>query len=293
MNNFSANYEKILKVLKSITTVESFFTQKRKPKLSDIELVAVDLTAQYMSIDSECQLFRTISGLEIEQKIERSVYNRRKRKLMPFMEAIRLKMSAKFNEFEDYYIVDSMPLEVCKLSRSGRVKICKEEFYSAPDKGFCASQNTHFYGYKLHAVCSVNGVFESIDISKASVHDIHYLKDIKQQLADCVLLADKGYLGAQHQIDLFETSNIRLETPMRKNQNEYKKQPYIFRKSRKRIETLFSQLCDQFKIRNNYAKSFEGFKTRIISKITSLTVIQYINKFEFNRNINNLKILIN
>ena len=33
-----------------------------------------------------------------------------------------------------------------------------------------------------------------------------------------------------------------------------------FRKSRKRIETLFSQLCDQFKIRNNYAKSFEGLK---------------------------------
>lgn len=293
MNNFSANYEKILGVLKSITNKESFLTQKRKPKLSDIELVAIDLTAQYMSIDSECQIFRTIYGLEIEQKIERSVYNRRKRKLVPFIEEIRLMMAAKFNEFEDYFIVDSMPLEVCKLSRSGRTKICKEEFYSAPDKGFCASQNTHFYGYKLHAVCSLNGVFESIDISKASVHDIHYLKDIKQQLSDCVLLGDKGYLGAQYQIDLFETGNIRLETPMRKNQNEYKKQPYIFRKSRKRIETLFSQLCDQFKIRNNYAKSFEGFKTRIISKITSLTVIQYINKFEFNRNINNLKILIN
>lgn len=293
MNNFSANYEKILGVIKSISNKESFLTQKRKPKLSDIELVAIDLTAQYMSIDSECQLFRTISGLEIEQKIERSVYNRRKRKLTSFIEELRLLMAAKFNEFEEYFIVDSMPLEVCKLSRSTRAKICKEDFYSAPDKGFCASQNTHFYGYKLHAVCSVNGVFESIDISKASVHDIHYLKDIKQQLSDCVLLGDKGYLGAQHQIDLFETANIRLETPMRKNQNEYKKQPYIFRKSRKRIETLFSQLCDQFKIRNNYAKSFQGFKTRIISKITSLTVIQYINKFEFNRNINNLKILIN
>lgn len=33
-----------------------------------------------------------------------------------------------------------------------------------------------------------------------------------------------------------------------------------FAKSRKRIETLFSQLCDQFKVRNNYAKTFEGLK---------------------------------
>jgi len=80
---------------------------------------------------------------------------------------------------------------------------------------------------------------------------------------------------------------------MRINQENYKRQPYIFRKSRKRIETLFSQLCDQFMIRRNYyAKSFLGFKTRVISKITALTIIQYINKFSFDRNINNLKINI-
>ena len=79
---------------------------------------------------------------------------------------------------------------------------------------------------------------------------------------------------------------------MRKNQPNYKKQPYVFRKSRKRIETLFSQLCDQFMIRRNYAKSFDGFKTRILAKITAMTIIQFINKFHFERNINNLKINI-
>lgn len=292
MNNFSANYEKILKVLKSNSKNLNFINQKRKPKLSDIELIALDLTAQYMGIDSECQLFRTIIGSEFEGKIERSVYNKRKRNLAPFIEQIRRTIASKFNKYEDVFLIDSMPLEVCKLSRSNRTKICKENFYSAPDKGFCASQQMHFYGYKLHAVCSVNGVFESIDITKASIHDIHFLKDIKTQLTNCVLLGDKGYLSANYQLDLFETAKIKLETPMRKNQKKYQSQPYLFRKSRKRIETLFSQLCDQFKIRNNYAKTFLGFKTRILSKITSLTVIQYINRFVFNRNINNLKVLI-
>jgi hypothetical protein len=76
---------------------------------------------------------------------------------------------------------------------------------------------------------------------------------------------------------------------MRKNQHNYKPQPYIFTKSRRRIETFFSQLCDQFMIQRNYAKSFEGYKTRILSKITAVTVIQYINKFIFDRNINNIK----
>lgn len=67
---------------------------------------------------------------------------------------------------------------------------------------------------------------------------------------------------------------------MRKNQGKFRKQPYVFRKKRKRIETLFSRLCDQFMIRRNYAKSFQGFKTRVISKITALTTIQYINNIK-------------
>ncbi len=128
-----------------------------------------------------------------------------------------------------------------------------------------------------------------VDISKSSVHDIHYLKDLKSQLSDCVLIGDKGYLNQEQQLDLFTRAKIKLEVPMRKNQINYKKQPYIFRKSRKRIETLFCELCDQFMISRNYAKSFQGFKTRILSKITALTIIQYINKFDLNRNINNLK----
>ena len=45
-------------------------------------------------------------------------------------------------------------------------------------------------------------------------------------------------------------------------------------------------------IRRNYAKSFKGFKTRILAKITPLTLIQYINKFIFDRPINNIKIQI-
>jgi len=291
MNDFRANYDKILEVLQYITEKESFVKQIRKPKLKDIELIAMNLTAEYLSIDSECQLFRIIPK-SLKDKIERSVYNRRKRKLFASIEFIRNELSTKFNEFENYFIVDSMPLEVAKLSRSSRSKICKESFYSAPNRGYCASQQMSYYGYKIHAVCSVEGVFKSFDLSKASVHDIHYLKDIKNQFDNCVILGDKGYLSADYQLDLFESKQIRLEIPMRKNQINFKKQAYIFRKKRKRIETLFSQLCDQFMIRRNYAKTFEGFKTRILSKITAVTIIQYINKFLFDRNINNLKISI-
>ena len=291
MNNLHANYERILEVLRKISKDQLLVYQRRTPKLSDLEVIALSLTAEYMGIDSENHLFRKLPD-SIAQRIERSVYNRRRKRLIAHLDQIRLQLASFFNEFEDYFIIDSMPLEVCKLSRSSRATICKEIDHAYPDKGYCASQKSNYYGYKLHAVCSVNGVFQSVDLSPASVHDIHYIKDIRTQISNCTLIGDKGYLSADIQLNLFETLNIKLNTPMRSNQIGYKQQPYIFRKSRKRIETLFSQLCDQFMIRRNYAKSFQGFKTRILSKITSLTMVQYINKFIFQRNINNIKISI-
>ena len=293
MSNIVKNYLRVLEVISSLNCELDFKSGiGRKQKMSDLEVIALSLTAEFMSIDSENSLFKQLLPGEIPNLIERSQFNKRRKKLFLFSEEIRTKLARKFLEFEDYFVVDSMPLEICKFSRHNRIKICKDDFETAPSKGFCASQNNWFFGYKLHGVCSVSGVFHSLDITKAEVHDVHFLKNIKQQMSDCVLLGDRGYLSESIQLDLFQTVKVKLETPKRANQKDYKPQPYIFRKSRKRIETLFSQLCDQFMIRRNYAKSFEGFKTRILAKITSLTLVQYINKFIFDRPINNIKIQI-
>jgi IS5 family transposase len=293
MSNIVKNYLRVLEVISSLS-IEFNDTLRagRKLKMSDKEVVALSLTAEFMSIDSENNLFKQLDISQIPNLVERSQFNKRRKRLFEFSETVRLKLASHFLEYEDCFVIDSMPLEICKTARQNRIKICKEDFETAPSKGFCASQNSWFYGYKLHGICSVSGVFHSLDITKANVHDIQILNDVKHQLSDCMLLGDRGYLSSTQQLDLFETANIVLETPMRTNQRNYKKQAYIFRKSRKRIETLFSQLCDQFMIRRNYAKSFQGFKTRILAKITALTLVQYINKFIFERPINNVKIQI-
>jgi hypothetical protein len=109
-----------------------------------------------------------------------------------FFEEARTKLESGFLEFEDYFIVDSMPLEICKFARYRRIKICKNESENSPSKVFCASENNWFYGYKLHGVCSINGIFYSLDIKKAEVHDVHFLKTTKHQISDCLLLVDRG-----------------------------------------------------------------------------------------------------
>jgi len=290
MSNLESSYNKILAALHQVESKVSFLKQIRKPKLSDIELIALNLTSEYLGIDSEYELFRRLPEC-LESRIERSVYHRRKKRLFVYIESLRQKMAEQIIGADNYFIIDSMPLEVCKMSRSLRSTVCTESIESSPNHGYCASQQMKFYGYKLHSVCSSNGVIKSFDLTPASVHDIHYLNDVKHQMNDCILIGDKGYLSHSIQVDLFETRNIKLEVPMRKNQFNFKQMHWTLRKTRKRIETIFSQLCDQFMIRRNYAKTFDGFKSRILAKLTAFTVIQWINHLE-GRHINNLKIKI-
>ena len=289
MNNLIQNYKIILKELTKISGHIKTTKQIRLPKMSDLELVALNITAEYMSINSELQLFRCISGTVLDGKIERSVYNKRKRKLLPYIEKIRETLSGKFADFTDVFIVDSTPIEICKISRANRSAICTTDEIK-PSFGYCAAQKSRYFGYKLHAVCDKNGIFHSFDFSPANLHDIIYLNDIKENFQNCLLIGDRGYISKEIQMDLFNYSRINLSVPMRKNQHDFVEFSRTKSKIRKRIETNISQLCGQFTINTNFAKTFQGLATRIVSKITYFTMIQYLNFFVLKRSLNKLKI---
>ncbi|GGG10103.1 hypothetical protein GCM10011344_08460 [Dokdonia pacifica] len=125
MNNLTANHKRILEVLREISKEQLLPYQRRQPRLSDLELICLSLIAEFMGMDSENDLFRKLPE-NISSKIERSVYNRPRRRLIGNLDRIRLKLASHFNEFENYFVVDSTPLEVCKLSISLRSEICKE-----------------------------------------------------------------------------------------------------------------------------------------------------------------------
>ena len=88
MNNLNANYKRILEVLRKISKDKLLSYQRRQPMLSDLELVSLSLTAEFMGIDSENDLFRKLPKC-ISLKIERSVYNKRRRRLANQLNDIR------------------------------------------------------------------------------------------------------------------------------------------------------------------------------------------------------------
>lgn len=249
------------------------------PTFSDLEVIALSLTAEAFGYDSENNLFKRLAGSSepIPNLISRRQFNVRRKLTARLAEEIRKDIAGSIDGGETVFVIDSKPVKVCRLVRAKRCTMGKDNPQSAPSTGFCASRRMFYHGYKLHAVCGISGVIHSYDMTAANVHDIHYLKDVKWDYHDCNMLGDKGYLSADVQLDLFETVRIRLEVPYRLNQKNRKQPSWAYKRFRKRIETVFSQLDDQFMMIRNYAKQTCGFFTRIAAKIAAMTVLQYIN----------------
>jgi len=185
--------------------------------------------------------------------------------------------------------MDSILVPICKITREKRCKFGNNPFETKPDKGYSAISKRYYYGYKLHLATSVNLIFHSMALTKTSVHDVNILKEIKYgKMRNATLIGDKGYIQKEVKIDLFESFKIKLETPASANQKDQKHWHPIFRKCRKKIEILFSQLCNQMMSKINHAKSLEGLKTRLISKIAAVTIFKSMN-YSKNQPINHLK----
>jgi hypothetical protein len=111
------------------------------------------------------------------------------------------------------------------------------------------------------------------------VHDIRFIKSFGagNPSTGKELVADRAYISHAVQTSLFDEHTIRLTIPYRKGGAGYKLINPEAALARRRIETVFSQLCDQFHLKVNYAKSFLGLMTRVLSKLAAMTMIQLDN----------------
>ena len=285
MRNFVTKFRKILEICKQFAgnQVNEKGNVPRRgvvPTFSDLEVVALSITAEAFSIDSENYLFNRLNSDcpdAIPNLISRRQYNQRRKQTMRLGEDIRQSIAKAIDGGETVFSIDSKPVKVCQNARAARCQMGKTDIEHAPAWGYCSSQNMYYYGYKLHALCGISGVIHSYDMTAANVHDLQYLKDVQWEYNDCMIMGDKGYLSAPVQLDLFETANITLEVPYRLNQKNWTPRTWAYRRFRKRIETVFSQLNDHLMMIRNYAKQPPGLFTRMAAKVAAFTMLQYFN----------------
>lgn len=287
MHNLKTNFDKILVITKStlshlLLPDGNFQSYRHTPKMSYIEVVTSAITAESLGIDSENLLFSKLKKeftSDFLTLTDRSNYNRRRKRLQDYVAWVTEPVAGIITPDNKQFIVDSIPIPICQNPRISRSKICRDDPDILPQRGYHASHKTHYFGFKMQLVLSKTGVPVSLGLTPANIHDVRYLQDLdKNKLHDSELIADKEYLSAGYQASLFQEDRIRLITPLRANMKR-RESPWnpAYRYTSKRIETLFSQLCDQLFLKRNYAKTLDGLFARMCTKISSVAVLQYIN----------------
>lgn len=259
-----------------------------RPKMNDVDIIALSITSECLGIDSENLLW---SKLKIDYPnlfpnlIHRASYNRRKRKLSSWILKCAERWRSNIPMKDEICIIDSMPIPVCKISRERSSTVCRQvNNIKCANKGYSAVNKQYYIGYKLHLITCSTGVYQHHELRPASEHDITYLKTLEEtHLVDTRLIGDRAYRSESLQMELFEWAGIHLDVPYRRNQHDFKPYPKRLQIKRKMIETVFSQYCDDFNIKRNYAKTYQGLETRINSKISAMTFKQYWNFLNGNK----------
>jgi len=255
---------------------------KDKAVLSDSEIITISIMGEIMSNDSEKAWLAFVSKNMRDlfpRMCERSRFNRIRRNLIKAIENIRIHLNRFFDAYmDDLRIVDSLPLQVCEF---GRACFCKLFDTYGASYGVCPSKKLTYYGYKTHALCTANGIITDFILTPASVDDREAVWELVETYnRHLVMIGDKGYIKAQLAEDLRVEKGITLIYLKRRNAKD--QYPKCFRqavfKIRRRIETSFSQLADQFNIETTRAKSLWGLQVRLQTKVLAYNICFLLNQ---------------
>lgn len=248
-------------------------------KLSDPEIITISLCGELAGIDSENAWFSFVKKnyrYLFPQLCSRSRFNRTRRALMQTTELLRQKMISAFPiPISPYFITDSFPLAVCKF---GRARYCRAFRSYGADYGKCPSKKETYFGYKVHALITLEGYITTFEITPASTDDREGLRDMVENRSDLVILGDKGYVGENLTHEMKEQGICLMALKRSNSKTDWPKsvRQLIFKK-RRRIETVFSQLSEQLNAEKVLAKSFQGLCTRLVNKILAYNLCLALN----------------
>ena len=261
----------------------------KPPLFTDIELVSLAITAESLQIDSENYLWsklKTDYRSEFPNLPHRTKFNARKKRLTDLIAQCMVSMRSPLVKESDMLIIDSVPIPVCRMAREQITTVCqRKEDEVRANKTYNPSHKQWYIGYKLHLIITESGVYMDMLLTPASEPDICFLKELNADdyhLFGRTMLGDRGYIGQVVQLNLFEQLHLDLKIPYRRNQKDFTAYPWQLKIKRKTIETVFSQLCDEFMLKRNYAKSYKGLFARVITKLAAKTFKQLWNNLNNN-----------
>ena len=129
-----------------------------------------------------------------------------------------------------------------------------------------------FFGWRLHLICTPNGIPVSFHLLPAAFHDLTPIHELAFVLSpDARLFGDKAYNSAADEATMLDETEVRLIPARRANM-----QPHTWfldeielRDYRHTIETVNSQ-CEKMGLERLYARTNPGFELKVLATIIAL-----------------------
>lgn len=244
---------------------------------SDSEIITTALiAAKYFHghIDNAIS-FVKCSGL-MPQMLSKSRFNRRIHAIYELIINLFFNIAEVIKKINitSEYIIDSFPVSVCENIRIARSRIIQGNQY----RGYKPSLRKYFYGFTIQVIATVDGVPVEFAILPGSYHDIDGMKNMFFNLPEgSIIYGDSAYTDYNYEENCLEAENIKMMIA-RKSNSKRKHQPwqdYLISVSRKRIETMFSQISVMFPKRI-HAVTVNGFLLKLVLFIFVFTLYEKI-----------------
>jgi len=252
-----------------------------RPACSDSELITMALVGECRGWDLETDLLSSWGehqGL-FPHLPSQSRFNRRRRNLMGVINRIRQIVVQQLEvSQEKHCVIDSLPVPVVPFHLARNAS--RDWHVHGATFGKVVSKQLTIFGYKLHLLVTLSGVIVDFELAPANERDLVVGVELLERYTHLTVYGDKAYLSAPVAAELRRTQQLRLLTLPRSNQHIDVPVPVrkTFNAVRQIIETVNSQLAEQFHIERNHAHTFWGLCTRLYTKLTAHTLCVFINR---------------
>jgi Transposase DDE domain len=247
----------------------------KKPDFSDSEVLTLMVAQDYLPYPGERQYIAYLRAnylREFPKLLDQSQFNRRARGLRCVLEQLRRHWLSVLGVHDPkQLLIDTNPLPVMTVTRSKR----HSAFRGSAAKGYCAARDLKYFGYKLVLLTTLDGIPVCYDLVAANVDDRDAGEQILQEVRDCDIYGDKGFLSVTWQAAVRQQTGNRVWTCKRANQVQQNPPAFdaLLKMVRERIEgTLHCLQNTGRNLERLLAKTVEGGCTRVIAKVSALVL---------------------
>jgi hypothetical protein len=251
-----------------------------RPRLLDAEVLTIEIVGEYLELDRERALldyFRRHWShyFPALRQLHRTTFTRQAANLWQVKERLWQHLLEQTGGDPSWAIVDSFPVAVCRFARAPRCR----NFRGTAGFGKDHTIKQTFYGFRLHVRVAWPGVITRFSVCAANVSDLAVLEELTEETAGSCL-ADRNYWSADlHQ--LLAGHGLQMLVPFKKASRDPDPQrSRAISSMRYRIETVFSQLCERFRIKRVWARDMWHLASRLLRKVLAHTVAIVLNRAE-------------